>query len=101
MGARGLAFSFATDHASNSPQITSAMPIPSFELVLPLSRALRDLSPDRFANNVDLLNGTFGANREVTSYPRSLDGSQLVAPQLFMGSEVDVAPEDAGDQDHT
>jgi hypothetical protein len=93
MSAMGLDFAFATDHASNSPQIGSASPIPTFELVLPIMRGARDLTPDRFAFGIDLLNGPSGGNREVTSHARSLGVGQLAAPQLFLGSEVDVTPE--------
>ncbi|MEZ4334937.1 MAG: hypothetical protein R3F35_24530 [Myxococcota bacterium] len=94
MAALGLDFVFATDHASNSPQIGSARPIFSDELVQPITRGLRDLSPDRFAFGIDLLNGATGANREVITVARSTGRvGELVAPQLFLGSEVDVAPE--------
>ena len=94
MSALGLDFAFATDHASNSRQIGSARPIFSDELVLPLMRGLRDMSPDRFAFGIDVLNGSIGANRQVTSFPRSTgSGSELVASQLFLGAEVDIAPE--------
>ncbi|MEA3276475.1 MAG: hypothetical protein U9Q81_14545, partial [Pseudomonadota bacterium] len=93
-------FAFATDHASNSQQIVSAQPKLSRELVAPVFRGLRDLSPDRFAFGIELLNGPRGANREVISYPRraSAEGplgidAGLVAPQLFLGAEVDVIPE--------
>lgn len=100
MGALGLDFAFATDHASNSKQIVSAKPKASRELVEPVFEGLRDLSPDRFAFGIELLNGPRGGNREVISYPRKasvqgplgLDGG-LVAPQLFLGAEVDVVPE--------
>lgn len=94
MNAMGLDFSFATDHASNSRQIGSARPDFSPELVVPLMRGLRDMSPDRFAFGIDLLNGPDGANRQVTSHARfSGNGSELAASQLFLGAEVDVTPE--------
>ncbi len=93
MGAMGLDFAFATDHASNSPQIGSAAPKLSFELVDPITRGLRDLSPDRFAFDLGLLNDATGGNRQVTSSPRVTGDGRLVAPQLFLGSEVDVMPE--------
>jgi hypothetical protein len=95
MSALGLDFTFATDHASNSAQIGSIQPAIDFwEVLHPLPRGLRDLSPDRFAFGIDLLNGPLGGNREVTSYPRSTGtGTELAAPQLFLGSEVDVIPE--------
>ncbi|MEA3277715.1 MAG: hypothetical protein U9Q81_21010 [Pseudomonadota bacterium] len=100
MSALGLGFAFATDHASNSRQIVSARPKLSREFVAPVFRGLRDLSPDRFAFGTELLNGARGANREVISHPRqkSVKGplgidAGLVAPQLFLGAEVDVIPE--------
>ncbi|MEA3411415.1 MAG: hypothetical protein U9R74_07735 [Pseudomonadota bacterium] len=100
MSALGLDFAFATDHASNSRQIVSARPKSTPELVAPVFRGLRDLSPDRFAFGIELLNGPRGANREVISYPRRapVEGplgidAGLVAPQLFLGAEVDVIPE--------
>ena len=73
MGAMGLDFTFATDHASNSVADRLGAPhIRAGELVLPDARAgLRDMSPDRFAFNLDVLNGPLGGNRQVTSYPRS------------------------------
>jgi|GEM_PF-2313632 len=94
MGAMGLDFAFATDHASNSRQIVSVRPSPSRALVAPVFRGLRDLSPDRFAFGLEQLNGPQGANREVLSSPRSTDlFGGLAAPQLFLGAEVDVIPE--------
>lgn len=104
MSAMGLDFALASDHASNSRQIVSA----SFRPIGPVeSNLLRDLSPDRFAHNIDLVNGTNGANRQVASYPRlgvnlfqsaansasSINNAQLNVPQLFLGAEVDVIPE--------
>jgi hypothetical protein len=94
MGAMGLDFAFATDHASNSPQIGSAMPIPTTALIQPIQRGLRDLSPDRFAFALAALNGPSGANRAIASYPRAgATAGSLAVPQLFLGSEVDVIPE--------
>ncbi len=94
MNAMGLDFAFATDHASNSPQIGSARPIFSNELVQPIMRGLRDMSPDRFAFGIDVLNGSIGANRQVVSHARPSGlGSGAAASQLFLGAEVDVAPE--------
>jgi len=94
MNAMGLDFAFATDHASNSPQIGSAEPQFSSELVRPILRGLRDMSPDRFAFGIDVLNAATGANRQVVSFMRpSGQGSGAAASQLFLGAEVDVAPE--------
>ncbi len=94
MNAMGLDFAFATDHASNSKQIFSARPEFSSELVVPIMRGLRDMSPDRFAFGIDVLNASTGANRQVVSHARpSGQGSGAAASQLFLGAEVDVAPE--------
>lgn len=94
MNAMGLDFAFATDHASNSPQIGSAQPVFNSELVRPITRGLRDMSPDRFAFGIGVLNSTTGANRQVVSYARPSGlGSGAAASQLFLGAEVDVAPE--------
>ncbi|PHR61081.1 MAG: hypothetical protein COA43_05425 [Robiginitomaculum sp.] len=104
MSALGLDFAFATDHASNSKQIISAAsgPIRGVSHVREEGSSLavlRDLSPDRFAHGIEILNDSDGANREVASYPRKIFefsfGSQrgLATPQLFLGAEVDIIPE--------
>jgi hypothetical protein len=93
MAAIGLDFAFATDHASNSRQLGAVQPLPARALVQPLFRGLRDLSPDRFAFALALLNGPTGANPQVTSFVRRTATGGLVAPQLFLGAEVDVIPE--------
>ncbi len=104
MSAIGLDFALASDHASNSQQIISISfsPLGSVETNL-----LRDLSPDRFSSNIQMVNGIGGANQEVSSYPRvdsffakpainelsSVHSQGLAVPQLFLGAEVDVIPE--------
>ncbi|MEP7702910.1 hypothetical protein [Paraglaciecola sp. 25GB23A] len=104
MSAMGLDFALASDHASNSKQIISVSlaPLGPVETTL-----LRDLSPDRFAANIEMVNGVDGANQEVASYPRidysaplpannkvqSVYVKRLTVPQLFLGAEVDVIPE--------
>lgn len=95
MSALGMDFAFATDHTSNSRQIMSARAIPTAEFVQPIFRGLRDLSPDRYAFGIDLMNGPRGANREALSFRRERTGqaASISVPQLFLGSEVDVIPE--------
>jgi len=95
MSAMGLDFAFATDHASNSPQIGAARPAAPPQLIEPLFHGVRDLTPDRFAFSLDLLNGSEGANREVLSHGRDTGpfGSLQATPQIFLGAEVDVIPE--------
>lgn len=105
MGAIGLDFAFATDHASNSRQIVTLSKDNLGEVFGP--NVLRDLSPDRFAHNIGIVNGADGANREVASYPRNAVNGlipnanlginnakrNLFVPQIFLGAEVDVIPE--------
>lgn len=104
MSALGLDFAFATDHASNSKQIISASKNPIGGVT---SGVLRDLSPDRFANGIEVLNNADGANREVASYPRKNYGQSLgvlgglATPQLFLGAEVDIIPEYENSADAT
>jgi hypothetical protein len=95
MNALGLDFAFATDHTSNSRQIMAGELVDGLQLVKPVFRGLRDLSPDRFAWGIGAMNGMDGGNREVLSVgrPRAGVGSPLGVPQLFLGSEVDVIPE--------
>ncbi len=113
MKSMGLDYVFATDHASDSHQITGFhqifvdnIPIlPSWlDFVedwlvntlrdagagVPVDRAdaLRDLSDNRFRYLYDWLNLPSGANHEV----RRSGGSNR-APQVFIGAELDVIPE--------
>lgn len=113
MKAMGLDYVFATDHASNSLQITGFHQIfvddipgiPSLlsfiedflidllkenKIGFPVTRtdAQRDLSPQRFRYLHDWLNRIDGANAEVTA-----SGGSPRAPRIFLGGEVDVIPE--------
>ncbi|WP_158970866.1 hypothetical protein [Paraglaciecola sp. L3A3] len=104
MSAMGLDFALASDHASNSKQIISLSLAPLGPVPTTL---LRDLSPDRFAANIEIVNGIGGANQEVAAYPRinfsspqssinnlsSNNLKTLTVPQIFLGAEVDVIPE--------
>lgn len=97
MGAIGLSFVFATEHASASEQIVDA----DSHLIPPGVSAsycgLRDMSLERFMSLHASLNGSGGANRDVMfrasgRLPRSYLSAGMV-PQVFLGGEVDVAPE--------
>jgi hypothetical protein len=113
MKAIGLDYVFATEHASNSHQITGFHQIflddipgiPGFLSAVedyiidwlqdhgigwPVleSDALRDMSPPRFRHLHDWLNGTAGVNAQVGA-----SGGSARRPQIFLGGEVDVIPE--------
>ncbi len=100
MGAMGLDFVFATDHASNGQQIDGGIagevcadsPIPSF---LAGCKEARDLNPQRFAAAKTILYGPDGANeaigREASRLARVKSANIL--PQIYMGEELDAVPE--------
>lgn len=85
MGAMGLDFVFATDHASDSDQFS----IP----ILQTTGEARDLNPKRFVQAKDLLYSANGVNVDVKhdaengNVPRW--SSSKVLPQIYMGEEVD------------
>jgi hypothetical protein len=115
MKAMGLDFAFATDHASDSGQVTDidgiyAANLPDWvpewledwlvgkineklgETGIPYESAvdaLRDLSAARFTHLLGWLNDSGGANQDI------LSGSHPTyrAPQIFLGGEADVIPE--------
>lgn len=93
MGALGLDFAFATEHASNSRQITDVDL--DFELIE--RKALRDMSPERFRFGLESLHGPRGANAAVLDNPDGEPAQTVrghgVAPQLYLGGEVDAIPE--------
>ncbi len=112
MGAMGLDFLFATEHASSSAQIVDA-DLPAYydlpeivhsqgDKVLEENVALtygylRDLDRQRYAFCHDLIYGDHGANREASlqggnGWPQNYL-SHKVMPQLFLGGEVDAIPE--------
>jgi len=111
MKAMGLDFVFATEHASDSDQLTDTdevfvetvgdywfVPGVLEDYILDAINsaeiqyearwdARRDMSPVRFSHLLDWLHGVGGVNREV----RAGGGSRL--PQIFLGGEVDMIPE--------
>lgn len=102
MGPMGMDFAFATEHASNSPQVvdvdTEIGDI--FDIEWPPDETrlgLRDMSPARFSFLQDLLNLEGGANAEagfLSSAGAAEPAERLrPVPQLFLGGEVDMIPE--------
>ncbi|MBI4509297.1 MAG: hypothetical protein HY698_06650 [Deltaproteobacteria bacterium] len=117
MKAIGMDFVFATEHASDSGQITGFseifasdvvdknVPLPDWLIdtilwlfgaslpsgAIPLGESSidtqRDMNEYRFAFLRSWLHGADGANQEVLSSPG------LRAPQIFLGGEVDAVPE--------
>src|SRR5688572_5462460 len=96
MGALGIDFAFATEHASNSRQIIdvdakadlSGIEIPPAETRL----GLRDMSHARFGFLHGVLNGAGGANGQAALLT-GLAGGPAATPQIFLGGEVDLIPE--------
>jgi hypothetical protein len=100
MGALGLDFVLAAEHASNSRQIVDAGVDAEWCGVRGTEdrRGLRDMSEARFRFLREALHGGNGVNRTV-----ALDGpgarapqgylSHGVVPQIFLGGEVDAIPE--------
>lgn len=90
MGALGIDFAFATDHASDSSQIVDVDRLDWNDVLPERHRGLRDLNQARWSSAQDKLHGLLGANPEVAEYwPQ--DRRRI--PRLFLGAEVDVTPE--------
>lgn len=114
MGALGLDFVLATEHASESEQVVDAdimvdvglsygwelsdFADPSIETQL-RKGVLRDMSRARFTSLYDRLTKVGGVNLEAALHTNQLGQlpqlakSAGVLPQLFLGGEVDVIPE--------
>lgn len=113
MGAMGLDFLFATDHASSSGQIVDA-DLPRIDKIPEIAHAqgdrlsednvtsaggfLRDMNADRFAFCHGLIYGPGGANNEASFRAANLRFPQNyksygVVPQIFLGGELDAVPE--------
>ena len=113
MGALGLDFLFAVDHASSSEQIIDA-DLPPVDVIPEIAHSqgdklteanarltggtLRDMSAERFAFSHGLIYGDKGANREASFHASSFRFPQNylsygVVPQIFLGGEVDAIPE--------
>lgn len=113
MGAMGMDFVFATDHASSSEQIVDAdLPrvnkIPEIahsqgdklteSNVRSVGGVLRDMDADRYAFCHNLIYGAKGVNSEASlraghfRLPQNYL-SYGVVPQIFLGGELDAVPE--------
>lgn len=89
LGALGVDFVFATDHASDSEQIVD-VDVSLLELLSETVRGLRDLSDLRWNAAQTLLHGVAGANADIAgSWPQ--DRNRV--PRMFLGAEVDITPE--------
>lgn len=100
MGALGLDFAFATEHASASDQVVDGDVWLSGNTlkIREIRSALRDMSDARFRTLLGLLHGADGVNEEAAR--RGFGGGDPqtarvagTVPQLFLGGEVDVIPE--------
>ncbi len=113
MGAMGMDFLFATEHASSSEQVIDA-DLPQIDKIVETAHdqgdmlkeenvrsqggVLRDMNEARFAFAHGVINGQTGVNREATlrassfRFPQNYQ-SYGVMPQIFLGGEVDVVPE--------
>jgi hypothetical protein len=98
MGALGLDFAFATEHASNAHQIMDADLLSDWSISSLNKNGLRDMSGARFGFLLDQLTKAGGVNRDAalraagTSKPQTFL-SHAVYPQLFLGGELDAIPE--------
>lgn len=111
MGAMGLDFAFATEHASSSEQIIDADLKFGFDYNDYVTGVLRDMNDDRFRFLHDQLHGSGGVNERAAHdagggrEPQTVRANGTV-PQLFLGGEVDIIPEvraadiDFSDLDH-
>ncbi len=103
MGAMGLDFLFAAEHASDSEQIIDGdIDIQVVDLELhdadSTGGVLRDMNEQRFAFSHELIYGQRGANQEaaLNAFQNNLPPnvySRGIAPQIYLGGEVDVVPE--------
>jgi hypothetical protein len=86
MGAMGIDFTYATDHASDSRQIVDIDLDASPEEY----RGLRDMDQRRWDAALEKLHGPTGANMNMSNWWPS---TRPRVPRLFLGGEVDVMPE--------
>jgi Beta-propeller repeat len=90
IGALGMDFIFATDHASDSEQIVDIDGISGG--ITETHRGLRDLNQPRWDSALFKLFNLLGANADVIA---SWPAGRPRIPRLFLGAEVDVTPETA------
>ena len=90
LGALGVDFTFATDHASDSEQVVDLDNLDWGDFLPQRYRGLRDLNQARWDASLFKLHGLAGANADVAeTWPQ--DRKRI--PRLFLGAEVDVMPE--------
>ncbi len=90
LGAMGIDFAFATDHASDAAQIVDIDRADWDDLLPERFRGLRDLNQARWDAALFKLHSFDGANVNVAeTWPQH----RRRIPRLFLGAEVDVTPE--------
>lgn len=90
LGAMGIDFTFATDHASDSAQVVDIDRADWDDILPERFRGLRDLNQARWDAALFKLHSYDGANVNVAeSWPQH----RMRIPRLFLGAEVDVTPE--------
>ncbi|MCH9646867.1 MAG: hypothetical protein K0U98_01440 [Deltaproteobacteria bacterium] len=107
MGAMGLDFALATEHASDSEQVIDAdisagLGWNNLVYVRKKGDTLRDMNRRRFAVAHGLIQGADGVNAEAAleaagSLPQNVLGHGVI-PQLLLGGEIDAIPEVAPGQ---
>jgi hypothetical protein len=98
LGAMGMDFVFATDHASNGVQIDGGIPSQfCADAVGPNCKEARDLNAFRYIAAKSLLYGPDGANVAIERDADTRGLARLRAartlPQIYLGEEIDAIPE--------
>ena len=95
LGAMGMDFVFATDHASNGVQVDGGIDGEYCAGGGSSCTEARDLNPARFGAAKSILYASDGVNATVASEGRALARLQTanILPQVYMGEELDVWPE--------
>ena len=109
LGALGMDFTFATDHASDSIQSDTILNLKNFldipgadKVTISGQKEARDLNPVRFGVAKSLIYGRNGANEliadDIKTGGVASYHSHGVLPQIFMGEEVDAWPGMSGQE---
>jgi hypothetical protein len=98
MGALGLDFAFATEHASNGHQVMDLDVASDWQVSDENRNGLRDMSDARFRFLLQKLTQAGGVNREAALRAHGSRQPQTYLshdayPQLFLGGELDAIPE--------
>ena len=95
LGAMGMDFVFATDHASNGVQVDGGIDGEYCAGGGSSCTEARDLNPARFGAAKSILYASDGVNATGASEGRALARLQTanILPQVYMGEELDVWPE--------